>query len=155
MRLVSVYTEDADFSGNPTGMSGTGEAIGDDEATDSMVRTDAADNINYLQVRMPPCLRRSLNPGCVTFTLGSQYGVNDDPNDDPFSSGLIPLNSVRVGRGTFLDDVEAAGQMLQTCSVYAAGGDTTLVGLGAYAGKTVKKSDFNLAVEQECAAQSA
>mmetsp|Transcript_15046 Transcript_15046/g.30313 ORF Transcript_15046/g.30313 Transcript_15046/m.30313 type:complete len:1145 (+) Transcript_15046:57-3491(+) len=68
LRLVTIYKEDADFSG--TAESGA-----------TTVRTDSADPADYIQ---------------VTFTLGSQYNVNT--ND-----GLIPLSSVRAGKGTFFD----------------------------------------------------
>eukprot|EP00287_Rhodomonas_sp_CCMP768_P025242 CAMPEP_0202852928 /NCGR_PEP_ID=MMETSP1389-20130828/90220_1 /ASSEMBLY_ACC=CAM_ASM_000865 /TAXON_ID=302021 /ORGANISM="Rhodomonas sp., Strain CCMP768" /LENGTH=604 /DNA_ID=CAMNT_0049531463 /DNA_START=38 /DNA_END=1850 /DNA_ORIENTATION=- len=68
LRLVTIYKEDADFSGSA-------------ESGATTVRTDSADPADYIQ---------------VTFTLGSQYNVNT--ND-----GLIPLSSVRAGKGTFFD----------------------------------------------------
>eukprot|EP00961_Rhodomonas_salina_P275383 3720321-Rhodomonas_salina.1 len=118
MRLVAIYNEDADFSGA-------------DESNLTTVRTDSSLAAHYVQVpalqtrtdkekhtlsplslalpahrllSLPPSptplfsLSASL-PRCsqVTFTLGSKYGVNEN-------SGLIPLDSVRAGKGTFFDD---------------------------------------------------
>jgi len=56
------------------------------ESADRTVRTDSTAAAHYIQ---------------VTFTLGSKYAVNEN-------SGLIPLDSVRAGKGTFFDDVQAA-----------------------------------------------
>mmetsp|Transcript_3764 Transcript_3764/g.5560 ORF Transcript_3764/g.5560 Transcript_3764/m.5560 type:complete len:186 (+) Transcript_3764:2653-3210(+) len=68
---------------------GAGES-GDSERT---VRTNSTNAANYVQ---------------VTFTLGSKYGVKD-------KSGLIPLDSVRAGRGRLLTDAEAGGNLQHKC----------------------------------------
>jgi len=121
MRLVSILWEDTDFSG-------------DSESASRTVRTDSSANVNYVQ---------------VTFTLGEKYSVNNFPNDDKYTSGLIPLDSVRVGRGTFLETTT----MEQTCSTFARGTDSTDVAL-SYAGIAVTKKDFTDAVAQDCAPQA-
>lgn len=71
---------------------------GVDESANRTVRTDSSGAAHYVQ---------------VTFTLGSKYGVNNN-------SGLIPLDSVRAGRGAFLSQVENAGGMHQKCVEYTS-----------------------------------
>eukprot|EP00961_Rhodomonas_salina_P293584 3933878-Rhodomonas_salina.3 len=85
MRLVMVLNEDADFSGSPV----DGMGNGDSQAGNRTVRTSREADAAYVQ---------------VTFTMGSQYQPN-------LPAGLIPLDSVRVGLGTFFDDADAAGDM--------------------------------------------
>jgi len=133
MRLVQILWEDDDFSGEQDS-----NGMGDSEAADRTVRTATSDNMVYIQ---------------VTFTLGDKFNVNSNPNNDIFSSGLIPLDSVRVGLGTFLAEVEAADEMEHTCQTYAAGNSTTLIGL-SYEGTQPEKGRFNDALEQPCAPQS-
>jgi len=86
MRLISIYTQDVDFSGL-------------DEAANRTVRTDSSGNANYVQ---------------VTFTMGAQYQPN------PLSGGLIPLDSVRAGRGTFIDQTS----LEHLCTMYSEGNAT-------------------------------
>eukprot|EP00961_Rhodomonas_salina_P231811 3131790-Rhodomonas_salina.2 len=138
MRLVTILWEDDNFAGDTTGTGMTGDANGDDESTERTVRTATTDNVNYVQ---------------VTFTLGSQYKVNNNPNADKYESGLIPLDSVRVGRGTFFD----SSTMEHVCQEYELAEDdlvddtSQMVGLAV---GRVKKSDFDDALAQPCGPSS-
>eukprot|EP00961_Rhodomonas_salina_P044811 601704-Rhodomonas_salina.1 len=74
LRLVEVLVQDEDWSG------GVWDGSNDAEERNRTVRTSREDNVAYLQ---------------VTFTLAPKYGVNNFPNTDKYTSGLIPLDSVR------------------------------------------------------------
>eukprot|EP00961_Rhodomonas_salina_P160639 2163074-Rhodomonas_salina.2 len=98
MRLVMVYKEDRNFFGGSAGNDN------DLENQNRTVRTDPDNNMCYVQ---------------VTFTLGAQY--------EPIESGLIPLDSVRAGKGTFFSDVDTAdptadGDMTHVCAAYTTPG---------------------------------
>jgi len=133
MRLVTIYKVDNDFSG--TGAStgaGAGE-VNDDEATAVSVRTNSTGNVCYVQ---------------VTFTMGSQYRPNT------LSGGLIPLDSVRAGKGTFFDDVNTGtptsdGDLTHVCDGYP----TTSGSVGVY-GFEVAKSTLTGRLAQDCAPQA-
>eukprot|EP00961_Rhodomonas_salina_P222434 3007971-Rhodomonas_salina.2 len=99
-----------------------------DEAADRTVRTDPSGNANYVQ---------------VTFTMGDQYQPN------PLSGGLIPLDSVRAGRGTFI-----SGTSLEhLCVMYTEGNATAgdNIGLPSHADDI---SIFNDMLEQPCGPRS-
>jgi hypothetical protein len=119
MRLVEILQQDVDFSG-------------ESESNVTSVRTDRADNVNYVQ---------------VTFTMGDKYNVNTENIADVYNNGLIPLNSVRAGLGTFLDSTS----MYQTCTRYQDSEPN--VGLSG-AGKPINKTVFNQALDQPCAPAS-
>eukprot|EP00961_Rhodomonas_salina_P000998 14173-Rhodomonas_salina.1 len=136
MRLVSVLKEDRDFSGVSTGTGASGDANGDDEASSRTVRTNTTGNVNYVQ---------------VTFTLGNKYGVNNNPNDDQYESGLIPLSSVRVGRGTFLELTPLEHVCKEYAEAAAAEDAAQLVGLSA---GRVAKGTFDHTAAQPCGPQA-
>eukprot|EP00961_Rhodomonas_salina_P250512 3386614-Rhodomonas_salina.2 len=125
MRLVTILEEDKVFSGVSTGTGMSGDANGDDQAESRTVRTNTTGNVNYVQ---------------VTFTLGSKYTVNNNPIADKYESGLIPLDSVRAGRGTFFDTTTKE----HVCQEYEEAEDISdnnqLVGLTA---GRVAKGDFD------------
>jgi len=132
MRLVTIYKADTDFSG--TGGS-TGAAAGgtnDDESTLDTVRTDSEGNVCYVQ---------------VTFTMGAQY--------QPIETGLIPLDSVRAGRGTFLADLAppASGPLQTGDFTHVCDGYFTASNVGV-TGYTVDKTTFTNQVGQPCGPQS-
>jgi len=72
---------------------------GSGEVSQDLIATSSSLSADYIQ---------------VTFTLSSQIDINQN-------SGLIPLDSVRVGKGTFLDDVNldpSANGMVHKCTDY-------------------------------------
>eukprot|EP00286_Rhodomonas_abbreviata_P027165 CAMPEP_0181304788 /NCGR_PEP_ID=MMETSP1101-20121128/9353_1 /TAXON_ID=46948 /ORGANISM="Rhodomonas abbreviata, Strain Caron Lab Isolate" /LENGTH=1307 /DNA_ID=CAMNT_0023410601 /DNA_START=14 /DNA_END=3937 /DNA_ORIENTATION=- len=71
------------------------------ETTSDMLFTDGTDSAVYVQ---------------VTFTLGSQYRPNEN-------EGLIPLTSVRTGKGDFMSTVD--GIMDHSCAQWAKGAGST------------------------------
>eukprot|EP00961_Rhodomonas_salina_P217850 2943917-Rhodomonas_salina.1 len=81
MRLVTVYKEDVNFGGETE----DGDAF-KNFGTD-FYQTSDKDSADYVQ---------------VTFTMGDQYSPN--MNGAPWDGGLIPLNSVRAGKGDFFND---------------------------------------------------
>jgi len=132
MRLVQILDEDADFSGDAVDTNGNG----DDEAADRTVRTDTAGNAAYVQ---------------VTFTMGPQYQPNMQ------SGGLIPLDSVRAGMGTFFDEVNAAGKLEHLCQEYDDATDNEAIGLtydGGSGNSRGEKGTYNLLVGQPCGPQA-
>eukprot|EP00961_Rhodomonas_salina_P269592 3642214-Rhodomonas_salina.1 len=101
-----------------------------DEAANRTIRTDSSGNANYVQ---------------VTFTMGQQYAPNPD------SGGLIPLDSVRAGRGTFFD----LTTLEHLCVMYDEGNATAgdkigLTGLAAEAEITI----FDAMLDQDCGPRS-
>eukprot|EP00961_Rhodomonas_salina_P194799 2630584-Rhodomonas_salina.1 len=92
LRLVTVYDkQDFDFSDAVNG-----------SATSDFIQTSSAGSADYIQ---------------VTFTLGAKYGVNDNAAVDS-DDKLIPSSSVRVGKGTFMAEVEADNGMIHKCLEY-------------------------------------
>eukprot|EP00961_Rhodomonas_salina_P058840 790430-Rhodomonas_salina.1 len=101
-----------------------------DEASNRTVRTNSSGNANYVQ---------------VTFTMGATYSPNPD------SGGLIPMDSVRAGRGTFFSTTT----LEHLCDMYDEGNDTEggdNVGLSGY---TDEIFAFNQMVQQACGPKSA
>eukprot|EP00961_Rhodomonas_salina_P101647 1367359-Rhodomonas_salina.3 len=80
------------------------------ESADRTVRTDSSGNANYVQ---------------VTFTMGAQYAPN------LVSGGLIPLDSVRAGRGTFISGTTLEHLCMEYTEGNATAGDD--IGLTGYA----------------------
>jgi len=107
-----------------------GDLSGASEATNRTVRTNPEGAASYVQ---------------ITFTLGSQYQPN------MASGGLIPVDSVRAGTGTFFDEVDEAGGMQQVCSVFDAAPPSAEVGLAGYSDA---KSKFMGLVGQGCGPQA-
>jgi len=66
-----------------------------DETTDNFLRTNSTGAAHYVQ---------------VTFTMGDQYQPNIE------SGGLIPVDSVRAGEGTFFDSPDT--DMQHKCAMY-------------------------------------
>eukprot|EP00961_Rhodomonas_salina_P195074 2633713-Rhodomonas_salina.2 len=79
--------------------------------------------------------------------MGAQYQPNTQ------SGGLIPLDSVRAGRGTFFDTVDANGEMVHLCSIYAAANATQDVGL-TYDALSGPKGELDRLVGQPCGPQA-
>jgi len=108
---------------------------GDSESADRTVRTNTAGNAAYVQ---------------VTFTMGPQYQPNE-------SGGLIPLDSVRAGMGTFFDEVNAAGKLEHLCQEYDDATDNETIGLtydGGSGNSRGEKGTYNLLVGQPCGPQA-
>lgn len=129
LRLVEVLVQDEDWSG------GVWDGSNDAEERNRTVRTSREDNVAYLQ---------------VTFTLAPKYGVNNFPNTDKYTSGLIPLDSVRVAHGRFAEEAT----FHQACQEYelledSPDGDNGTIGLG-YVGRTIRKGTFDDMVKQPC-----
>jgi len=82
MRLVTVYKEDVVFGGESEDNTDPTKAF-----DTNFYQTSDEGSADYVQ---------------VTFTMGDQYSPN--PIGMPFDGGLIPLNSVRAGKGAFFDD---------------------------------------------------
>eukprot|EP00961_Rhodomonas_salina_P151667 2041458-Rhodomonas_salina.1 len=106
---------------------------GASEAGDRTVRTNRTGNAAYVQ---------------VTFTMGEQYQPNLD------SGGLVPLDSVRAGMGTFFDDVNLAGGLEHLCVEYVEANATIDESFGL-TGYTGGKDTYNTLVGQTCGPQSA
>jgi len=106
---------------------------GASEAGDRTVRTNRTGNAAYVQ---------------VTFTMGEQYQPNLD------SGGLVPLDSVRAGMGTFFDDVNLASGLEHLCVEYVEANATIDESFGL-TGYTGGKDTYNTLVGQTCSPQSA
>lgn len=110
LRLVAVYSQDDNLLAETQGRTG---------------RTDPKDAAQYVQ---------------VTFTLGEQYGVNNN-------SGLIPLTSVRAGEGRRFSDAT----LKHVCLDWAAGEDG---GGGSDFKPNGTKALFDSRLTQPCASSA-
>jgi len=128
MRLVSVLIEDSDFSGDQDS-----NGNGDSQSGNRTVRTSGAGDAVYVQ---------------VTFTMGSQYQPNR------LSGGLVPLDSVRAGLGTFFAGVDSAGRMEHVCDgYYDSMLDSDNLGL-TYNANQDTKENFEKRIAQPCGPKS-
>eukprot|EP00961_Rhodomonas_salina_P118128 1589889-Rhodomonas_salina.1 len=128
MRLVSVLLEDSDFSGDQDS-----NGMGDSESGNRTVRTTGDGDAVYVQ---------------VTFTMGSQYQPN------LLSCGLIPLDSVHAGLGTFFTEVDTAGKMELVCDGYYDDMlDSDNLGL-TYNTNQDTKETFETRIDQSCGPNS-